>query len=273
MTLPDGRKLHLLDEGVGDPLLLVHGLPGTSWDWGPSRQALVERGFRVLSVDRAGYGFRTLAPISGDYTYARNGRDVVELIAALGLENAVVVGWSCGGGTAIHAARLAPERVRGVVLVASAGPLPEGAEIPGPPPVMRLLFSRPVLTWIGRVPPVAEGLRRSTTAQAFSEQPVPEWWHTQLAASMSQPKTREAWVAEGRNAEPPWSDLDPKDLAPPILVIHGTEDRFVPLAVGELLDQHAAHSQLIRVEGGSHMLPVTHPGVIADAVGEFVRGL
>ncbi|MDJ0788541.1 MAG: alpha/beta hydrolase [Myxococcota bacterium] len=273
VDLPDGRRIHLLDEGVGEPLLLVHGLPGVSWDWGDTRPALVERGFRVLSMDRAGYGHSDPRKDAGAYTYESNGQDVVDLLAAMGLESAVVVGWSFGGGTTIHAARLSPERVRGAVLVASSGPLPEGLELPGPPPVFQLLFSPPVLRWIGAVPPLSEGLRRSTTLQAFSEQPVPDWWHTQLAASMAQDKTRQAWVAEGENASPPWSDLDPGGLEPPVLVIHGTEDRFVPLAIGEGLAERAPKARLVVVEAGSHMIPVTHAGRVADAIAEFARGL
>ena len=52
-------------------------------------------------------------------------------------------------------------------------------------------------------------------------------------------------------------------------MIHGDDDRLVPLAVGEGLHQSAQRSELLVVEGGSHMLPITHPDLLADRIAAF----
>ena len=266
VALSEGREIHVVERGAGPPVLLVHGLPGTAFDWAPLHEALAARGLRVIAMDRAGYGHSDPRARQADYTYEANAADVLALLEALELDDVTVVGWSYGGGTAIHAARRDPSRLRALVLVGSAGPLAEPPE--EPPWIMRVLFSRPVLAWLRLVPPLTEGMRRSISEEAFSGQPYPDWWLPQLAANLEQRRSFEAWEAEGRLIT--WGDdLDPASIEIPVLVIHGDDDRFVPLAVAETLHARSRYGELALVEGGSHMLPVTHPGPLADAIAAF----
>ena len=66
--------------------------------------------------------------------------------------------------------------------------------------------------------------------------------------------------------------LDPEPIPLPILVIHGQEDLLAPLAIGDWLHEHARDSRILRVERGSHMLPITHADLLADRIAAFARG-
>ena len=66
--------------------------------------------------------------------------------------------------------------------------------------------------------------------------------------------------------------LDPGPIPLPILVIHGDEDQLAPPTIGDWLHEHARDSRSLRVEGGSHMLPITHTNLLADRIAPFVRG-
>jgi pimeloyl-ACP methyl ester carboxylesterase len=55
----------------------------------------------------------------------------------------------------------------------------------------------------------------------------------------------------------------------PVLVLHGDDDRLVPLAVGRALAERAARGRLLVAEGGSHMLPVNRADWLADAIVAF----
>lgn len=265
--LAAGTALSALDRGSGPPLVLVHGLPGCGHDWSPLVDALAERGHRVIAYDRAGYG-RSDPRRAGAYTVDENARDLLALLESEDLRDATVVGWSYGGGTAIRAAILDPARIARLVLIGSAGPW---ADAPEDPALFAVLFSKPAMDWMGAVPPVARALQAAISAQAFAPEPVPPWWAAQLAANLGSPHTAHAYRQEG--ALFAWSeDLDPSPIDRPILVIHGAEDRLVPLQVGHGLHRSAREGRLAVVEGAGHMLPVTRPALLADQIAAFVAG-
>lgn len=264
VALPGGVRVHVVEAGRGAPVVLVHGLPGSAWDWRHTTEALAARGRHVFAYDRVGYGHSDPRPDDA-FTVARNAEELVALLEALDLRDVTVVGWSYGGGTAILAAHRDPSRMARLVLVGSAGP---GIEAHGPPLGVRLLLSDPVFAWMRAVPPVARALRRGMSEVAFSGQPQPDWWLPALDANFALPRTVRSWREEGRRmteSAPP----DPAGLGLPVLVVHGDDDRLVPLAVGEALHRRAPHSELLVVEGGSHMLPVTHAARLADAIVRF----
>jgi pimeloyl-ACP methyl ester carboxylesterase len=221
---------------------------------------LAARGFRAIAYDRVGYG-RSDARRDGEYTFAANARELTLLLAALDLRDATVVGHSYGGGTAIVAAQQDPSRIARLVLVGSVGPgLPMGASR-----VAAVLFSGPVLAWVAAVPPVSAAMQAALSADAFSGQPQPDWWLPALAANLGGGDTRRTMREEGaayeRQAVP-----DPMGLSLPVLVIHGEDDRLVPVAVGRELARRAPNARLVLVPGGSHMLPVTYAELLADEI-------
>jgi pimeloyl-ACP methyl ester carboxylesterase len=219
---------------------------------------LAARGFRAIAYDRVGYG-RSDPRGDGDYTFAANARELLALLEALALRDAVVVGWSYGGGTAIVAAQQDASRIAQLVLVGSVGPgLPTGGG-----GVEAVLFSRPVLAWVGAVPPVARAVQTAMSAEAFSGKAMPDWWGPSLAANLARGATRETMREEGAAyaAQPV---PDPTGLARPVLVVHGDDDRLVPVAIGQELARRAPTSRLVLVPAGSHMLPITHAPLLAD---------
>lgn len=127
VTLGDGCRLACRMDGPADaPVLLLSNSLGTRLDmWAPQLAALAER-FRVLRYDSRGHG-RSDAP-PGAYSMDRLGRDVVELLDALGLERVHFCGLSQGGMVGQWLGVRAPERVDRLVLACTAaymGP-PEG---------------------------------------------------------------------------------------------------------------------------------------------------
>ncbi len=100
------------------PVVLLHGSPGQALDFvrlGP----LLARDRRVIAIDLPGFGNSTaLAP---SYSNRAHAHAVLEVLAALDIERAHLVGWSNGGGVALHAADIAPDRIASIALVAATG--------------------------------------------------------------------------------------------------------------------------------------------------------
>ncbi len=248
---------------TGAPVVMVHGLPGTAYDWGPLPEALAARGHRVIAYDRVGYGHSDRR-LDDAYTPEGNARDLLGLLAREDLSDVTVVGWSYGGPVAIIAARLDPSRIGRLVLVGSGGPSDDPEE---PPALMAVLASLPVRTWLAAVPPVGLGLQRAISEQAFSGGEMPEWWLPNLAANFEAPHMRETYYAEGARFME--SELGIEELEIPILLLHGDDDRLAPLAIGQWLERHASNARLVVVEDGSHMIPITHAGRLADEIDAF----
>ncbi len=262
LDVGDGLAVNAIERGSGSAVVMVHGLPGSGYDWRPLVDAVAARGRRAIAYDRIGYG-RSDGRRDGDFTFDANARDLVGLLKSENLRDVTVVGWSYGGPVSILAAGLAPDRVGRLVLIGSAGPSDDADEPPSVP-----FFFRPLMIYVGLVPPIGVAMARGSSAEAFSDGPQPDWWLPQVAANFAMPHTRYSYREEiaGISAS---GDLGLDRVSQPILLFHGDDDRLAPLAVSEYLDRHAKRSELIVIQGGSHMLPITHAELLADGIVAF----
>jgi pimeloyl-ACP methyl ester carboxylesterase len=271
VALASGPRMHAIVRGEGPAVVLVHGLPGQASEWRATTELLAAHGRRVVAIDRLGYGHSD-ARDGDEFTLESNARELRELLDALDLADVTVVGWSYGGGTALVAAHQQasnPEsraRIARLVLVGSVGPM---AEASGPPAAVRILFSGPVLRWVRSIPPLGLGVQRAMSANAYSEQPMPGWWLPGLAANLAQPKTQIAFAREGARMPQGPAAPDSAGLELPILVVHGDDDRLVPVEAARTLVRNNPRAELLEVAGGSHMLPITHAALLADRIASF----
>src|SRR3989441_2711389 len=100
VTLAEGHRLFVAQEGEGPDLLLVHGFPSTSHDFAAALPLLAGR-FRVTLFDQLGFGFSD-KPAGASYSLLDQGRRAGELVRALGVERAWVVGHDMGLTVAIE---------------------------------------------------------------------------------------------------------------------------------------------------------------------------
>ncbi|WP_406048645.1 alpha/beta hydrolase [Streptomyces virginiae] len=113
---PAGR-LHLVEQGTGPLVLLVHGFPESWYSWRRQLPALAAAGYRAVAIDVRGYG-RSSKPAATDaYRLVDLVEDNVALVHALGEENAVVVGHDWGSSIAATSALLHPGIFRAVGLL------------------------------------------------------------------------------------------------------------------------------------------------------------
>jgi pimeloyl-ACP methyl ester carboxylesterase len=121
VTLRDGRTLHIYDEA--DPAGLVvfehHGTPGSGLSYGPDLELARERGLRVISYDRAGYGGSTPKP---GRTVADIAADVEDVLDALGVDRFASLGGSGGAPHSLALGALLADRCVAVGAVASPTP-------------------------------------------------------------------------------------------------------------------------------------------------------
>jgi non-heme chloroperoxidase len=270
---PQGRRVevspgvgvNVIEQGHGPPVLLVHGHPGCAYDWALVIRALDPLGFRAIAYGRVGYG-RSDARRDDRYTVDANADELLALLTALDLHDVTLVGFSYGGGVAIVAAKKDASRIGRLVLVGSVGP---GIENRDQPPALVMEFmAGPGLAWISRVPPLEARFLRSFGALAFAPGPVHEGYAEVATANFAASHTLDTFRSEGRDLGGA-ADLDPGPIERPILIVQGDSDRLVPPFVAETLSARARNAELWLVPDGSHMLPVTHAGPLAQRIAAF----
>ena len=120
LDLPDGRIYYYAagSRGAGEPIVLVHGFPASSHVWFDV-VAKLPPGHRVVVSDQLGFG-RSDAPAEADYGIAAHGRRILEMLDALVIDRACLVGHEIGAEIARWVATNAPQRVSRIVVVDSA---------------------------------------------------------------------------------------------------------------------------------------------------------
>jgi pimeloyl-ACP methyl ester carboxylesterase len=273
VNIGESRTLAVREYGQGKAVVLVHGWASCADDWQTVPKRLAALGHRVIVYDRPGYGHSTRLDAShGNYTYASNARDLTALLDAIHVERATFVGWSFGGGVVQTLATSSPERVEALVLLSSSGPGQADDEGDGLG-LVDLALASPlgvaILSWVTKTPPLSYKTTHDSVSVAFSGAAnVPKGWTIRTQAMLALPGTIRSVVSEARGGDV--ASLRPEEIAAPTLVIHGTEDRLVSYAVAEDLHERLPTSALEPVIGGSHMLPATHPDLLARKISELV---
>jgi pimeloyl-ACP methyl ester carboxylesterase len=121
VALPDGRTLEAVEEGVDHGTLLIfhHGSPGAAVPYEPFDRAAAERGIRLVTMSRAGFGGSSRQP---GRSVSDAAADAEALADHLGVEGFLTAGWSGGGPHALACAALLPERVRAAATIAGVAP-------------------------------------------------------------------------------------------------------------------------------------------------------
>jgi pimeloyl-ACP methyl ester carboxylesterase len=246
-------------EGVGPPVVLLHGQPGSGGDWDLVRKGL--HGMRVLAPDRPGYDGGPALDFAG------NARRLSELLRDTGVTRAVVVGHSWGGGVALQMALDHPEQVAGLCLVGSIGsPLSFTTSD-------RLLVQLKLARGAALAMCVTAVL--SPRAFAFAT------GSTLSAGQLKQLRRRgsrwqrngavSAIAAEQRSMVLQGDRLARRlsEVTAPALVMYGDRDRTVSPAAACDLARALSRGVLLSVPGG-HLLPDEAPHRVADAVRQVV---
>jgi non-heme chloroperoxidase len=268
LTTSDATKIYYNDIGQGEPVVLIHGWPLNSDMWEYQRQALVDRGFRVISYDRRGFG-KSSQPI-GPYDYDTFAADLKALMEELDLNNARLVGFSMGGGEiARYLARYGAKRVAKAALISSVVPYvlktadnPEGADESAlKEMITQLKEDRPKFL---------AGFTKQFFGVGMISHPVsPEMmnWASYLAFQASPKATIDCVNAFGKTDFRP----DLKAFTIPTLVIHGTADKNVPIgATGDAAAKGIANAKYLRYEGAPHGLFITHKNQLIEDLVSFL---
>ena len=248
-------------------LMLLHGQPGSEADW----QLVTERlpaQLRVVAADRPGYGSNP-RPAAG---FAANARAVLHELDARGIQRAVLVGHSYGGGVALATAHLAPHRVEAVVLLASVGPgcvtrWDRLLAAPGAGPLCALVAWR-LTPWLARARLALIAWRRNRPLTPDEHVNWQVWAHV----SHGHGALWRTFLTEQRALLRELDDLVAglPSVQAPVLLLADPADRLVPFDTARRLARALPDARLQLVAGGGHHLPRRASDAVADAIAAFM---
>jgi non-heme chloroperoxidase len=261
-------EIHYRDHGRGAPVVLIHGYPLDGNSWERQERALLAAGYRAISYDRRGFG-RSSQPTVG-YDYDTFTADLNAVLEHLGLEDVVLCGFSMGTGEVTrYLGTYGSGRVRKAVLLGAIPPFllktpdnPEGVDgqvfedIKAAIVRDRYAYFKDFFDNFYNVDKLG-GTRISEEARQAS---------FNVAAGASPYASYacvDTWLTDFRQ------DLPKIDV--PMLAVHGTEDRILPLAAtAARLPSLVAGLELVTVEGGPHNIGWTYPDEVNEALLGFL---
>jgi pimeloyl-ACP methyl ester carboxylesterase len=256
---------------LGDhELVLLHGQPGSAADWDQVAERLPVR-LHAVATDRPGYGSSQL-PAGG---FAANARAVIDDLDARGIDRAVLVGHSFGGGVALAAANLTPERVEAVVLLASVGPgcankWDSVLAAPAAGPLCALVAWK-LTPWIARTRLAAAG--RSSGRNLRPDEHVN--WQVWGLGDNAHGTLWRTFLTEQRALLRELDELERAlpSVEVPVLVLADPRDTLVPVETARCLAQSLPDARLQLISGAGHHLPRRAPTAVTDAIGAFLAAM
>ena len=265
----DGTKLYVNDWGQGQPVVLIHGWPLNADSWEYQSIKLAEAGYRVVAYDRRGFG-RSEQPFAG-YDYDTMADDLADVMAALDLKDAVIAGFSMGGGeVSRYMSRHGGKNVVKAMLISSVAPFMKKTD-DNPDGVDASVFEE-----------MKDGLRddRQGFLQDFFKDFTGEGtpgggvsdaarhWMWGMAMMGSPKATLDCVDAFGATDFRP----DMAHFKVPTLVVHGDGDKIVPIETsGAKAAEMIADATYKVYDGAPHALTATHKDQLLDDIMAFLK--
>ena len=276
MVPMDGRLVqagphtfHVAEEGLGRPLLLIHGLAGQMRNFGRPMIDDLARDYRVIRIDRPGSGYSPRLP-SRRAHLAEQADAVAALIDELGLDRPVLVGHSLGGALSLAIAIRHPDKVSALALIA-----PATQRIESVPEVFKGLVVPPAIlplvAWTVAVP-VGVATSGKVLHEVFKPDPVPPNFLIDGGGMLGfRPGAFQGAATDLADASSEAEDLVaayPK-LKLPVGIFFGREDNILDYRLhGQKTASEIPGAKLTLTDGG-HMLPFTVP----EQTARFVRSV
>lgn len=251
-------------------LLLIHGMAGSSGTWNEVAPGLTQR-FTVIAPDLLGHG--ASAKPRHDYSLGSFASGLRDLLVALKIPRATLVGQSLGGGIAMQFAYQHPERCERLVLVCSGGLggevswLLRAMTLPGAEYLMPVLFPSFVRN-------AGDAVRRRLGSIGVRAPHLEQEWRSY--ASLTDPETRQAFIKTlravvdiGGQSVSAHDRLYLTELLP-TLIIWGEQDRIIPVAHATAAHEAMPGSELVLFDRSGHFPHVEEPMRFLEVLTDFL---
>jgi pimeloyl-ACP methyl ester carboxylesterase len=267
-----GRRVIYRVAGSGPPVVLIHGMLNSSSHWRSVALNLASD-YTVIAPDLIGHG-DSAAP-RGDYSLGAHAASIRDLLAAVGVDRATVVGHSLGGGVAMQFFYQFPQRVERLVLISSGGlghevsPMLRFATVPGVSALLSLTVR----------PRLADAL--SEAGRRLGQREVRAGIYAQAVARALRPlenaEARAAFLQTLRAV----IDVHGQRVSAtdrlyllesmPTMIVWGERDNTIPLSHGRNAHEAIPHSRFRTLPDAAHFPHLEDPDALSEVLREFIQ--
>jgi len=248
-------NVHILDIGEGDVILLIHGSTGSIADWQESVAYLLAESYRVVAFDSYGFGLSERKKTS-EYGHALWEQQAIDVLDALEIEQAVVLGHSAGAMTAVLLGADYPERFRGVIIT--------GHSLSGDPTQMLPFLPGVGEVWAARQTIIGDSFSDDYLANAEAIHRIRGTRAAYLAFMRSQYYSETSFRLFNSGYE---------EIEAPVLQMHGALDQAQGIEAARELSSRLADTRFVAIEGSDHFIHINAPNQWLEAVTTFVESL
>jgi haloalkane dehalogenase len=251
------------DDGTGDPVVFLHGIPTNSYLWREAVPPITEER-RVIVPDMVGYGQSSMYD-GFDRSLRAQEEMLAELLESLDLQTISLVGHDLGGGIALRYAVHNPDAVEQLVLSNAVAydswPIPSITDL-GLPETARE-------TSVEEAQEMLDGLLRDTLYgddpnEAFIEGMTTPWASEEGVTSL----VRNASATNTNHT----TEVDPAEVTAETLLLWGAEDEFQSIDWAEQLQEDIDDTELIGLENANHWVPEDRSDAYSEELSAFLLG-
>jgi pimeloyl-ACP methyl ester carboxylesterase len=267
-----GHRVIYRIAGSGPPVVLIHGMVNSSRHWESVALRLADA-YTVIAPDLIGHG--DSATPRGDYSLGAHAASIRDLLTAIGIEGATIVGHSLGGGVAMQFFYQFPQRTERLVLVSSGGlghevsPLLRGAALPGATVLLALATKPRVLAALLNA---SEQLRQRGSGKDTYLRSI-----ARALQPLERPGAREAFLQTLRSViDVRGQRVSARDRlyllsAMPTLIVWGARDNTIPLSHGRQTHEAVPGSRFEILPRAAHFPNLEDPEGLAAALRDFIE--
>ncbi len=267
-----GHRTVYRTAGSGPTVVLIHGMINSSRHWEQVASRLAGS-YRVVAPDLIGHG--DAATPRGDYSLGAHAASIRDLLTAIGVERATIVGHSLGGGVAMQFFYQFPQRTERLVLISSGGlghdvsPLLRGAALPGSATLLRVA-TRPRL--VGAIAGTGARLRARGNSTGVYLQAV-----ARALGPLQESGSRRAFLQTLRSViDVQGQKVSARDRLyllgdMPTLIVWGERDRTIPMAHGLEAERAIPNCRFETLPRAAHFPNLEDPEGLAAVLGDFLE--
>jgi pimeloyl-ACP methyl ester carboxylesterase len=255
-----GCRIHYLEAGNGDPVILLHGTGGEGARWMPTIKGLASH-CRVISLDQIGFG-QSDKPLTTYHSGVFAGF-LAGFMKAIGVPRAVIIGQSMGAAVALYLAVHNPEKVERLVLV-DGGNYRSASDPPAPPPNWH---DRQIAN-AGTLEESREYLKKLYYDHGFVTDKLVE---ENLILRLRSAYTIESMQTANARGLGGITEEEVRRITAPTLLVWGMNDPLAPIANADKLNAAIKNSRKVLIDKAGHYPFLEHSDKFNQIVLDFLK--
>lgn len=251
----DGVRLHYMEKGSGEPILMVHGLGSYSYTWRHNMDELAQQ-FRVLAIDLKGFGLSE-KPVGPGYSIDSHVKTVLQFLSKLNLQRIDYIGSSMGGEIGLRICMEKPEVIKKIILIGSSGyrdKLPVAIKLLAHLPykyIVRPLIKRKYLT--------EDALFQFVKSAFYNPHAITEEEVRQYLYPVSTQGFEQSFITLLREFDFGKRKQEYESIEHQALILAGEKDLVIPHHHSVKLHRALKNSKLITISNSGHFLHEEKP--------------